>query len=158
MFLLLCKCSFKILCKNPTEKSVWTCHYSFKLHFLLYARGGIFPLAPPPPRACILVTALTQLQSRGSRAARSVAPRPRPELCPYPGARTAELHEPAAMTDRYHRAARDGFLDVLRQASSKEMNATDEDGMTPTLWAAYHGNMAALKLIVARGWVTEGCV
>lgn len=61
------------------------------------------------------------------------------------------------MTDRYHRAARDGFLDVLRQASSKEMNATDEDGMTPTLWAAYHGNMAALKLIVARGGDPDKC-
>lgn len=57
------------------------------------------------------------------------------------------------MNDRYHRAARDGYLDVLKEATRKELNAPDEDGMTPTLWAAYHGNLEALRLIVGRGWV-----
>lgn len=61
--------------------------------------------------------------------------------------------EGAAMNDRYHRAARDGYLDVLKEATRKELNAPDEDGMTPTLWAAYHGNLEALRLIVGRGWV-----
>lgn len=57
------------------------------------------------------------------------------------------------MNDKYHRAARDGYLDLLKEATRKDLNAPDEDGMTPTLWAAYHGNLEALRLIVARGWV-----
>lgn len=57
------------------------------------------------------------------------------------------------MNDRYHKAARDGYLDLLKEATRKDLNAQDEDGMTPTLWAAYHGNLEALRLIVARGWV-----
>lgn len=57
------------------------------------------------------------------------------------------------MNDRYHKAARDGYLDLLKEATRKDLNASDEDGMTPTLWAAYHGNLEALRLIVARGWV-----
>lgn len=57
------------------------------------------------------------------------------------------------MNDRYHRAARDGYLDLLKEATRKDLNAPDEDGMTPTLWAAYHGNLEALRLISSRGWV-----
>lgn len=57
------------------------------------------------------------------------------------------------MNDRYHKAARDGYLDLLKEATRKDLNAPDEDGMTPTLWAAYHGNLEALRLIVSRGWV-----
>lgn len=57
------------------------------------------------------------------------------------------------MNDRYHKAARDGYLDLLKEATRKDLNAPDEDGMTPTLWAAYHGNLEALRLIVARGCV-----
>uniref|UniRef100_A0A3B3ZYU3 SAM domain-containing protein n=1 Tax=Periophthalmus magnuspinnatus TaxID=409849 RepID=A0A3B3ZYU3_9GOBI len=60
-------------------------------------------------------------------------------------------------SDRYHRAARDGFLEVLREGGRAELNAADEDGMTPALWAAYHGNMAALKLIVSRGGDPDKC-
>lgn len=62
------------------------------------------------------------------------------------------------MNDRYHKAARDGYLDLLKEATRKDLNAPDEDGMTPTLWAAYHGNLEALRLIVARGCVQSfGC-
>ncbi|XP_046887683.1 Usher syndrome type-1G protein homolog [Hypomesus transpacificus] len=61
------------------------------------------------------------------------------------------------MNDRYHRAARDGYLDLLREATRKELNAPDEDGMTPTLWAAYHGNLDALRLIVGRGGDPDKC-
>ncbi|KAM9783563.1 pre-mRNA splicing regulator USH1G isoform X3 [Syngnathus typhle] len=61
------------------------------------------------------------------------------------------------MNDRYHKAARDGYLDLLREATRKELNAPDEDGMTPTLWAAYHGNLEALRLIVARGGNPDKC-
>ncbi|XP_028332137.1 Usher syndrome type-1G protein homolog [Gouania willdenowi] len=61
------------------------------------------------------------------------------------------------MTDRYHRAARDGYLDVLKEATRKELNAQDEDGMTPTLWAAYHGHQGALRVIVSRGGDPDKC-
>ncbi|XP_062298445.1 pre-mRNA splicing regulator USH1G-like [Scomber scombrus] len=61
------------------------------------------------------------------------------------------------MNDRYHRAARDGYLDVLKEATRKELNAADEDGMTPTLWAAYHGNLPALRLIGSRGGDPDKC-
>lgn len=57
----------------------------------------------------------------------------------------------AAMDDRCHRAARDGHLHALMEATRKELNAPDEDGMTPTLWAAYRGNLDTLRLIVGRG-------
>jgi ankyrin repeat protein len=55
------------------------------------------------------------------------------------------------MADRFHRAARDGYLDLLREATRKDCDRPDEDGMTPTAWAAYHGNLDALRVIVARG-------
>lgn len=61
------------------------------------------------------------------------------------------------MNDRYHRAARDGYLDLLKEATRKDLNAPDEDGMTPTLWAAYHGNLEALRLIVGRGGNPDKC-
>ncbi|XP_056264124.1 pre-mRNA splicing regulator USH1G isoform X2 [Pseudoliparis swirei] len=61
------------------------------------------------------------------------------------------------MNDRYHKAARDGYLDLLKEATRKDLNAPDEDGMTPTLWAAYHGNLEALRLIAARGGNPDKC-
>ena len=35
--------------------------------------------------------------------------------------------------------------------SRKDCNSKDEDGMTPTLWAAFEGNLDALRLLVGRG-------
>uniref|UniRef100_A0A4W4F7F3 SAM domain-containing protein n=1 Tax=Electrophorus electricus TaxID=8005 RepID=A0A4W4F7F3_ELEEL len=61
------------------------------------------------------------------------------------------------MNDKYHRAARDGFLDLLKKATRKDLNSPDEDGMTPTLWAAYHGNLDALRLVVGRGGDPDKC-
>ncbi|XP_007886944.1 Usher syndrome type-1G protein homolog [Callorhinchus milii] len=61
------------------------------------------------------------------------------------------------MNDRFHKAARDGFLDLLKEATRKELNSPDEDGMTPTLWAAYHGNLEALRLVVSRGGDPDKC-
>ncbi|XP_060951251.1 pre-mRNA splicing regulator USH1G-like [Limanda limanda] len=61
------------------------------------------------------------------------------------------------MNDRYHRAASDGHLDVLKEAARRELNAPDEDGMTPTLWAAYRGHLEALRLIVGRGGDPDRC-
>lgn len=52
---------------------------------------------------------------------------------------------------RYHKAAIDGNLDLLKEATRKDLNTEDEDGMTPTLWAAYHGQLEALQLICSRG-------
>ncbi|GLG94132.1 G patch domain and ankyrin repeat-containing protein 1 homolog [Gryllus bimaculatus] len=53
--------------------------------------------------------------------------------------------------DRFHKAARDGNLDILKEATERQCNARDEDGMTPTLWAAFEGNLDALRLLVGRG-------
>lgn len=53
--------------------------------------------------------------------------------------------------DRLHRAARDGCQDVLNEATRKECNLPDEDGLTPTLWAAYCGHLHALRILVGRG-------
>jgi ankyrin repeat protein len=54
--------------------------------------------------------------------------------------------------DRFQRAARDGYLDILRDATRKDCNTADEDGITPTLWAAYSGNLEALRSLVGRGY------
>ncbi|XP_045535634.1 Usher syndrome type-1G protein homolog [Papilio machaon] len=54
-------------------------------------------------------------------------------------------------TDRFHKAAKDGLLDVLREATRKECNNKDESGMTPTLWAAFEGHISALRLLCGRG-------
>ena len=55
------------------------------------------------------------------------------------------------MTEIYHKAARDGYLDLLKEASRRDADRPDEDGRSPTLWAAYHGNVEALRLLVSRG-------
>lgn len=49
------------------------------------------------------------------------------------------------------RAAKDGLLEILKEATRKDCNQKDEDGMTPTLWAAHEGNLDALRLLVGRG-------
>lgn len=51
---------------------------------------------------------------------------------------------------RYHKAAIDGYLDLLKEATRKDLNSADEDGMTPTLLAAFHGHVDALQLICSR--------
>ena len=55
------------------------------------------------------------------------------------------------MSEVFHKAARDGYLDLLREATRKDLNTGDEDGMTPTAWSAFYGNLDALRLIVGRG-------
>ncbi|XP_048407588.1 ankyrin repeat and SAM domain-containing protein 4B isoform X2 [Stegostoma tigrinum] len=61
------------------------------------------------------------------------------------------------MTERYHKAARDGYLGPLKEATKRDLNSPDEDGMTPTLWAAYHGHLEALQLICSRGGDPDIC-
>ncbi|XP_075037596.1 ankyrin repeat and SAM domain-containing protein 4B [Mixophyes fleayi] len=55
------------------------------------------------------------------------------------------------MSTRYHQAAKDGYLDILKEATKKDINSTDGDGMTPTLLAAYHGHLDVLELVCHRG-------
>lgn len=57
----------------------------------------------------------------------------------------------------YHQAARDGFLELLKETTKKDTNWKDEDGMTPTLWAAFEGNVEALRLLVGRGGDPDRC-
>ncbi|KAG8040489.1 hypothetical protein G9C98_002485 [Cotesia typhae] len=54
-------------------------------------------------------------------------------------------------SERFHKAARDGALEILKEATRKDCNTRDEGGMTPTLWAAFEGHVEALRLLVARG-------
>ncbi|XP_030751880.1 Usher syndrome type-1G protein homolog [Sitophilus oryzae] len=54
-------------------------------------------------------------------------------------------------TDRFHKAAKDGVLEILKEATSRDCNGRDEQGMTPTLYAAFHGNLEALRLLCGRG-------
>jgi len=61
------------------------------------------------------------------------------------------------MTDRFHRAARDGVLELLKEATRKDSNSRDDDGMTPTLWAVFEGNFEALRLLIGRGGDPEKC-
>ncbi|NWU97309.1 ANS4B protein, partial [Upupa epops] len=61
------------------------------------------------------------------------------------------------MSSRYHKAAADGNLDLLKEATRKDLNASDEDGMTPTLLAAYHGYLEALEVICRRGGDPDKC-
>lgn len=61
------------------------------------------------------------------------------------------------MSDRFHRAAKDGYVDVLKEATRRDCNAPDEDGLTPTSWAAYEGNLDALRLLVGRGGDPDKC-
>lgn len=42
-------------------------------------------------------------------------------------------------------------MNVLKEITRKEANSKDVDGMTPTLWAAFEGNLEALRMLVARG-------
>nr|XP_008122633.1 PREDICTED: ankyrin repeat and SAM domain-containing protein 4B [Anolis carolinensis] len=61
------------------------------------------------------------------------------------------------MSTRYHHAAADGNLELLKEATRKDLNTSDTDGMTPTLLVAYHGNLDALEIICRRGGDPDKC-
>ncbi|XP_027730141.1 ankyrin repeat and SAM domain-containing protein 4B-like [Vombatus ursinus] len=61
------------------------------------------------------------------------------------------------MSTRYHQAATDDYLEILKEATKRDLNLSDEDGMTPTLLAAYHGNLEALEIICSRGGDPDKC-
>jgi len=51
-------------------------------------------------------------------------------------------------------AARSGDVQTLQQASKTALNRSDEEQMTPAMWAAARGQLSALRAIVERGFVT----
>ncbi|CAG0887423.1 unnamed protein product [Darwinula stevensoni] len=55
------------------------------------------------------------------------------------------------------RAAKDGLVEVLKEATRRDANAADEDGMTPTLWAAHEGRLEALRQLLVRGGEPNRC-
>ncbi|XP_074866948.1 ankyrin repeat and SAM domain-containing protein 4B [Carettochelys insculpta] len=61
------------------------------------------------------------------------------------------------MSTRYHKAAVDGNLELLKEATRKDLNTADEDGMTPTLLATYHGHLEAVEVICRRGGDPDKC-
>nr|XP_020655258.1 ankyrin repeat and SAM domain-containing protein 4B [Pogona vitticeps]XP_020655259.1 ankyrin repeat and SAM domain-containing protein 4B [Pogona vitticeps] len=61
------------------------------------------------------------------------------------------------MSTRYHQAAADSNLELLKEATRKDLNTSDRDRMTPTLLAAYHGNLEALEIICRRGGDPDKC-
>ncbi|XP_017087916.2 pre-mRNA splicing regulator USH1G [Drosophila bipectinata] len=60
-------------------------------------------------------------------------------------------------SDRFHKAAKDGLLDVLASATRKDTNAKDNDSMTPVMWAAFEGRLDALRLLCGRGGDPDKC-
>lgn len=54
-----------------------------------------------------------------------------------------------------HQAAKEGDLAQLRKATKKELNQGDDDGWTPTHWAAWNGSKEALRVILAKGYVHD---
>ena len=55
------------------------------------------------------------------------------------------------MSGIYHKAAKDGLLEVLRHVNKRDANKRDEDGMTPVHWAASCGNLECLRILCAKG-------
>ncbi|CAN0357483.1 unnamed protein product [Lampetra planeri] len=55
------------------------------------------------------------------------------------------------MAVRFHNAARDGFLEPLKEATRRDLNTPDAEGLSPTLMAASRGHLEALRLCVSRG-------
>ena len=54
-----------------------------------------------------------------------------------------------------HRAAREGDIAVLKKASKKELHREDKDGWIPLHWAAWKGNLEAIKTILTKGQVNN---
>nr|XP_022906201.1 Usher syndrome type-1G protein homolog [Onthophagus taurus] len=52
---------------------------------------------------------------------------------------------------RFHKAAKDGYIEVLKEATRSDCNTKDEQGMTPTLYAAFYGHLDSLRLLCGRG-------
>lgn len=51
---------------------------------------------------------------------------------------------------RYHKAAREGTVRILKEANRWEVNAQDESGLTPLLCAAGEGHVEAVRVLLKR--------
>jgi len=51
-------------------------------------------------------------------------------------------------------AARTGELEQLERASKSSLNRSDDEQITPAMWSAARGQLAALRVIVERGFVS----
>lgn len=61
-------------------------------------------------------------------------------------------HNNKITINKFHRAAINGYVDMLLEASKKDTNlAIRESGFTPTLLAASNGHLDALRILVGRG-------
>ncbi|CAG9856370.1 unnamed protein product [Phyllotreta striolata] len=54
-------------------------------------------------------------------------------------------------TNRFHKAAKDGLIEILKETTKRDCNTRDEQGLTPTLYAAFYGNLDVLRLLCGRG-------
>lgn len=71
---------------------------------------------------------------------------------------TLFAHRLADSSNKFHRAAIDGYVDMLCEASRRDTNqAEPENGLTPTLLAARSGQLEALRILVGRGGDPERC-
>ena len=52
-----------------------------------------------------------------------------------------------------HLAAKQGDVVTLKRASKKDLHREDRDGWVPLHWAAWKGNVDAIKTILAKGQV-----
>ena len=52
-----------------------------------------------------------------------------------------------------HHAAKEGDITVLKKASKKDLHRGDKDGWIPLHWAAWNGNLEAIKTILTKGQV-----
>lgn len=51
---------------------------------------------------------------------------------------------------RYHKASREGNVRILKEANRWEVNALDESGLSPLLWAAGEGHVEAVRVLLKR--------
>lgn len=52
-----------------------------------------------------------------------------------------------------NRAAKHSDITVLKRASKKDLHRKDNDGWIPLHWAAWKGNLEAIKTILTKGQV-----
>lgn len=55
--------------------------------------------------------------------------------------------------DQFHKAARDGYLDLLRETTRRDCNDPDEDGFTPVIWACYYGKFLFINFFYKKNFI-----
>jgi len=51
----------------------------------------------------------------------------------------------------FHKAAKEGDVAVLKKASKKDLYREDKDGWIPLHWAAWKGNLEAVRTMLMKG-------